>query len=119
MDWKREAEENLRLYRKRKEALSAMSMELAGLTGSDPEDAARRGELTQLRDRTAIRVALVERGLENLNGEDRMLLEKCYIDPMPGRVEWLCCELECEHATVYRRRDRALRNFTLGMYGEG
>jgi len=39
------------------------------------------------------------------------------MNPAKGNVERLCVELYTEQSTVYRRKDVALRKFTIAMYG--
>ncbi|MCD7860112.1 MAG: hypothetical protein LUH51_08170 [Firmicutes bacterium] len=34
-----------------------------------------------------------------------------------GNVDRLCGDLACEQSTVYRKRDKALRHFTIALYG--
>lgn len=119
MDWKREAGEKLRQLNTRRLALANMTAELGTAVDKTMNDRVRRKELEDQRDRTAVWVALVEAGLDDLSEEERLVLDRFYIRPVADRVEWLCQELGCEQATVYRRRDRALRHFTAAMYGVG
>ena len=66
---------------------------------------AERRQLLRLRER----VRRVEDALEGLDGEDRELIESLVLDNRPGQVERLCGALDVEPATVYRRRNRALK----------
>ncbi len=59
----------------------------------------------------------MEAGLEILGAEDRLVLERFYVHPERGSVERLCGELGLEKSAVYSRRDKALRRFTLALYG--
>ena len=62
-------------------------------------------------------VALVDAGLEILSEEDRLVLLRFYMYPERGNVERLCGELGLEKSAVYDRREKALRRFTLALYG--
>ena len=43
--------------------------------------------------------------------------ERFYMCPEKGSVERLCSELGLESSSVYRKRDKALRRFTVALYG--
>lgn len=117
MNWKNEAEEQLKLYEQRKKALAGMMSELA--LGPEPgmDGLVRFRELKERRDRTAVWVGLVEEALDGMEPEDRLVLDGFYIHPIRRCADWLCGELNCEQATVYRRRERALQRFTVALYG--
>ena len=53
----------------------------------------------------------IERCMEWLEEEEQLLLEKLYIVPKEGNVDYLCGKLEVEKTTVYRRGRKALRRF--------
>ena len=57
----------------------------------------------------------VERAMEWLDDDEQMIIEMLYIVPKTGNVERICQELGIEKATVYRRRDKALRKLGLIM----
>jgi len=61
-------------------------------------------------------VAPVDAALESMSEEERALLA-LVVDRRRGQVERLCQRLEVEPATVYRRRNKALRKLgeRLGM----
>ena len=117
MDWKREAADKLRLLEDRRKALSGMSMELGEMSGVTLNDRALRRELELRREEIAVWVALVEGALDGLDEEERLILDRFYIRPVRDRVDWLCQELGCEQAAVYRRKDKALRHFATVLYG--
>lgn len=141
MDWKREAVDKLRCYAARRTALAAIPEEIRRLEaeadglrataaarvavqggGGEREDRlltniAHREELERALEQTRAWVALVERGLAVLDPDERMVLHTMYMRRAKGGVERLCEELHVEVATVYRRRDEALRRFTLALYG--
>ena len=49
--------------------------------------------------------------------EEKLILHRLYIYPEKGGVERLCKELGMETSSIYRRRDKALKHFTLAFYG--
>ena len=59
----------------------------------------------------------VENALATLTPQDRILLQMLDIAPAKGNGEKLCQMLGCEIATVYRRRNKALRKFAEAMFG--
>lgn len=141
MDWKQEAAEKLLQYEVRRQALESIPAEIkrleldySGLRASAPdsipssgagsrrEDAmltniVRREELARQLDSARAWVALTEGGLSALDEEDKLVLDRFYIHRHKGACERLCEELDREKAQVYRRRDKALRRFTLALYG--
>lgn len=62
-------------------------------------------------------VTKVEKGLFVLTDEERLILDRFYINPAKGNVDRLCGELCLEKSTVYERKDKALRRYTLARYG--
>lgn len=56
-------------------------------------------------------------GLAVLDGEERLVLERFYIHRAKGNVERLCDELHLEKSRVYELKDKALRHFTIALYG--
>lgn len=143
MDWKREAIDKLRIYDARKNAITSIPQEIRRLedefsgirsaaadgtpvcgsgSGSGMEDMllsniANRDELRRSLRQAKTTVALVERGLAVLNAEERLVLDRFYIHPARGNADRLCEELGIEKASVYRRKESALRRFTIALYG--
>lgn len=141
MDWKQEAAEKLMQYEARRQALENIPMEIhrleleyTGLRSSVPdaipthgngsrrEDAmltniVRREELARQLESARAWVALTDGGLAVLNEEDRLVLDHFYIHRHKGACETLQELLDREKAQIYRRRDRALRRFTMALYG--
>ena len=64
-----------------------------------------RREIRRLQNR----VAPVEAALGSLSREEREILLRTVVDRRRGQVERLCEEYDIEPATVYRRRNKALR----------
>ena len=141
MNWKKEAIEKLKEYNARKQAIASIPMEIAQLEsavrgirsasadgvaisggGSGREDMllsniCKREELKcSLRD-AKVWVRRVDAGLAVLNQEERLILDRFYVNPARGNVDRLCVELNVEKPTVYRRKDDALRRFTICLYG--
>lgn len=141
MNWKYEAIDKLKGYEAHKRALENIPREIKRLEGafvsirsattntapvsgggSSREDAmltniAHREELERTLKQAKAWVKMVEAGLAVLDDEERRVLDRFYINRAKGNVDWLCEELNVEKATVYRRRDGALRHFTIALYG--
>ena len=141
MDWKQEAADKLLQYAFRRQSLDSIPAEIRRLEldysalrasgvsaipvhgqGSRREDAmltniVRREELARQLESARQWVAFTESGLEALPEEDRLILDRFFVHRSKGAAERLCEELDREKAQVYRRRDRALKRFTLALYG--
>lgn len=141
MNWKYEAIDKLKGYEAHRRALENIPREIKRLEGafvsirsattdatpvfgggSAREDAmlsniAHREELDRTLKQAKAWVKMVDAGLEVLDDEERLVLERFYIYRAKGNVDWLCDKLCVEKATVYRRRDTALRHFTIALYG--
>ena len=141
MDWKQEAEDKLRGYEARKRALLNIPEELARLESeavsihSAPWEGTpvkggsctredllltnlvHQAELVRARERAVHWISEVDRSLEHLDAEERLSLNRFYIRPAKGNVDRLCEELGVEKTAVYDRRYKALRHFTVAMYG--
>ena len=141
MNWKFEAIEKLKQYEAKKRSLQNIPEEIKRLEaamqsirsamsdgspvqggGSGREDMylsniVRREELERSLELAQKWIDFVDAGLELLAEDERLVLDRFYINPAKGNVERLCMELGCEQATVYRRREQALRRFTLSLYG--
>lgn len=140
MNWKNEAADKLDRYEAMRaslvnlpEELRRLEQEAEGLRAVDTEklhvvtsgssndrllnNLVRRQELQQILEQTQSWVRSMDRALGVLEPNERLLLERMYIQPGKGGVQWLCRELDCEVSSVYRRRDKALHKFTLALYG--
>ena len=141
MNWKPEAVEKLRMYEAKKNAIQSIPEEISRLEiamesirsatsdgtsvaggGSRREDMllsniVHRGELERSLEQAKKWVALVDAGLEILTKEERLLLDRFYIHPERGIAERLAEELNLDVKTVYKRKDAALRRFTISLYG--
>lgn len=141
MDWKREAAEKLKCYEMKKGSLERTEQELLRLEeafrrirsarpdreplkggGSRYEEQlvdniAQRGELRQARREVARWVHTMEGALEALEEEERRILDRFFIHRTQESVELLCQELCLERSRVYERKEKALKRFTLALYG--
>ena len=138
MDWKQEAMEKLRQYCARQTAMQAIpddiaALEAEGLSGMRMDgmhgkgggaredmlinNIVKREELKLAMDQANRWVSRVDRGLAALDEDERLVLQMLYILPAKGNIERLCEQLCMEQASIYRKRDKALRRFTLVMYG--
>ena len=141
MNWKREAIDKLKNYEAHREALENIPKEIkrlesayAGIRsaatdgppvsggGDTREDSMlsniiHRDELKRRLKEARLWVSMVDRALAVLDDEERLVLDRFYIHQVKGVIEDLCGRLNVEKATVYRRRDNALRRFTIALYG--
>ena len=141
MTWKFEAIEKLKQYEAKKQSLRSIPEEIARLEsamqsirsatadgtpvqggGSGREDMmlsniVHREELERALEQAQKWVALVDAGLDILSEEERLILDRFYVHSAKGNVDRLCGELGVEQATAYRYRDKALRHFTISLYG--
>lgn len=142
MNWKFEAIEKLKEYTARKNAITSIPEEIKRLEedaqriraastdatpvqggGSTREDMllsniVHREELQRRLSDARRWVDIVDGGLAVLSDEDRLVLDRFYMHQMRGNVERLRNELGLEdERSVYKRKDKALRRFTLSLYG--
>lgn len=141
MNWKREAIDKLKNYEAHKQALECLPKEIRRLEsaytgirsattdgtpvsggGNTREDSmlsniVHRDELKRRLKEARLWVAQVDKALAVLDDEERLVLDRFYIHRAKGAVEALCESLNLEKSAVYDRRDKALRHFTLALYG--
>lgn len=141
MNWKNEAIERLSKYAAMKQSLEVIPLELCrleqsitGLRGCRPgkirvattpgrqEDVLlgnliKQEELSRSFDNAKAWVTTTDLALSVLSREERMILQRMYIQPQKGVVNQLCGELGMEQSSIYRRRDNALYQFTIALYG--
>lgn len=77
----------------------------------------QREELERSLEQAKMWVALVEAGWEILTEEERLILERFYVHPERGAADRLAGDLSLDVKTVYKRKDAALRRFTISLYG--
>lgn len=141
MNWKKEAENDLRSYMRRKDSLQNIQDKIAslddrmqsirgGMSDATPVQGgesraqeslinciAEKERLGHTRAAVSRLVKLVERGLAGLTDQERRVLELFYIQRQDGYIERLMDELHVERAHVYRIKDAALYKFTVALYG--
>jgi len=141
MDWKKEAENDLRLYGARCRALKniklrhqALKDELTALRGVSTDRVPVRGGASRMEDAlvnniverqrleltyraTSKLVNLTRQGLEGLSHQDRQLLTCFYVEPGRSVADEMMEQLHLERSMVYRLREQALYRFTVSMYG--
>ena len=141
MNWKAEAKEKLRRYDAMRLATGNIPQEIQRLevdaqsiraaktdapvvksSGGNREDALlnnilHRQELVWTLQQAQFWLQTTERALSALTPQEKLILHRLYIYPEAGAVERLCKELGMESSSVYRRRDKALKHFTLAYYG--
>ena len=141
MNWKAEAKEKLRRYDAMRTATITLPAEIARLEGeyksirsaktdgtpvrggtSTREDAiinniVERQELAEALENARAWVQITDRAMKALQNEERLILHRLYIYPEKGAVERLCKELGAETSSIYRRRDKAIKTFTIALYG--
>ena len=114
--------QRLRRYRETAAAAAVLEEKMAGLRETAAAyrrikaGAAERAHLRASYRQTATQLGLcrtvtrqVERALAELNAEERQVLTDMLIAPVPMAADHLCEKLNVEMATVYRRRQSALK----------
>ncbi|MGE4276603.1 MAG: hypothetical protein AB7E30_05415 [Lawsonibacter sp.] len=142
MNWEFEAVDKLKGYEAHRRALENIPMEIKRLEdafvsirsattdatpvsggGSTREDVmlsniAHREELARTLKQALAWVRFVDAGLSALGEEEHLVLERFYIHRTRGSVDRLCEELGILNPSgVYKRKDKALRHFTIALYG--
>ena len=141
MDWKNIALEKLKDYHAKQQALESIPLEIAQVEStmtsirsarpdvtpvkggsSGYEDKmlsclAHRDELQRAQERTQLWIKEVDGALAALDPGDRKVLEYLCIYPTKDGIDRLCKELFVEPRQVYKKREKALRKFTIAQYG--
>ena len=141
MNWKQEAKEKLRRFNAMRLATINIPQELERLEidarsirsaktdgtpvaggGNKREEALinnilHRQELTWTLQQAQLWLQITDRALSALSSDEKQILHRLYIYPEKGGLERLCKELGMETSSVYRRRDKALKHFTIAYYG--
>lgn len=60
---------------------------------------------------------IIDKGLNSLTDDERLVLEYFYIDRPTKHIERLSEKLHIERSQVYLLKDKALHKFTISMYG--
>lgn len=142
MNWKQAAVQRLWDYDTRKESTKILKEQIdvlemqftsiraartdgepvSGNAGNHREDAmianiCRRDELTANLNVATREVELTEKGLSVLTEEEKTILDVFYIARPYDHVLMLAEMFNVEKSEIYRRKDEALRKFTIAMYG--
>ena len=141
MDWKKEAVEKLEQYSAKKLSLLSIPKEIRGVElsmqsiksassdgmpvqggGCRREDmllsnVVKKEELERMLERASLWVDSVDAALSVLDKDERTILEHFFVNQEKGAADRLAGELRMDVKTVYRRRDKALRRFTIALYG--
>ena len=141
MNWKYEAIEKLKQYEAKRQSLTSIPAEIGRLEsamqsirsatadgnpvsggGSGRENMmisniVHRQALEKAEEQAKAWVRVVDGGLAKLSAEERLILDRFYMNPARGNVDRLCEELEIEKTQVYAKKDAALHRFTLALYG--
>lgn len=140
-DWKISAIEKLKQYEAKRQALEIIPMQIAEIestmtsirsganiapvsggksTGKENmllSCIVQKEELQRNLDRVKLWIEFMEKGLAVLDQEEQLVLDRFFIHPAKGNIDRLCGELFIEQSQVYKRRDKALRKFTIALYG--
>ena len=141
MNWQKEAINDLRQYYARKQSLENMAERKLALeekfkaikcamSDSTPvmggasriednmlNNIVERQKIDLNTEATSRLVKITERGLSGLNDQQRLVLEKFYMDSRMNHVEYLMDALGYENTRIYEIKDRALYAFTVSMFG--
>lgn len=77
-------------------------------------------QLTELRhNRIGVQADIdyVDRALDELDDDERLVIDRMYINRVDDPCSTLCAELGVSQRTIYRIRDNALDNFALLTFG--
>ena len=112
--WKKDVLDRLGQY----EALRRADENIPLLLKKDPtvgwwDKWVLRRRLRQVR----LELTQLDRALELLNPQERLVVQMLCINPQKGNLSRLCSLLQCEQATVYRRRKAALGQLSAALYG--
>ena len=141
MNWRKEAENDLRNHQRRidaldnsREKIKALKDQMvsvkAGMSDTTPVmgggNRAQENMINCIAECERLEytikaverlVDIVERGLATLTPEERRVLELFYINRTRGHVEQLMEEMHLESSQIYRIKDAALHKFTTSIYG--
>lgn len=141
MDWKTEAIDKLKQYESKRESLETIPKQIAEIDatmtsirsaringtpvrggGNGREDLmlnciVQKDELQRSMDSAALWVEIVERGLAVLEPDERLILDRFFIHREKYAADRLAGDLGIEAKTVYAWKDKALRMFTIALYG--
>lgn len=141
MNWKQEAKDDLISYNRKKGAINNLEQQIKQLEvscnsirsaatdgtpvsggGNCREDfllnnIVKREKLEANLDATRQWCKTVEAALNALSAEDRLILDRMYVNRRRGHVERLEEELKLTKTAVYKRVDAAMLRFVQAYYG--
>lgn len=141
MIWKDEAIKKLKEYGAKRVALEEIPLEIKELeigmqsirsadpdsspvksSGSGRENAVLnnityRKELGISYQQTKLWIKRMDKALSTMSSEEYMILDRFYINPEKKAADRIAGDLRVDIKTVYRRKDEALRKFTMALYG--
>ena len=141
MNWSIISVKRLKEYKARKESLSGLSEEIevlkdkftsvrslvpdkisdgSGKTAFNDfliNNISARCELSFNKRIVEREIKLTEKGLSVLSSEERHILDLFFITCTKDHIYRLCDELHISTSELYRRKDEALRKFTIACYG--
>ena len=140
MDWKTEAIDKLKQYEARRESLEIIPKQIADIDatmtsirsaridgtpvrggGNGREDMmlnciAQKDELRHCLERAGMWVEIVSKGLELLEPDDRLVLDRFYINPEKRAADRLAGDLGIDVKTVSSMLGHSSAGFTLATY---
>lgn len=81
------------------------------------EDLLRQQELEKALEQAIMWMMVTDRALGMLEPDELTILRLLYIKKTPGALPRVCQLLGTEKSTIYRKRDKALKKFTMALYG--
>ena len=141
MNWKREAEEDLRKYTFMKNSLENTAERIKMLQnkaeaphggridsvpvhgGGTPAEDRLLNNIVERERLKATHIAakrlvkLMEKGLSALDEKERRVIDLFYINKQKNHVERLMEEWSYEQRQIYNIKDKALYKYTISMYG--
>lgn len=142
MNWKEEAAQRLGDYRYMRNAQGSIHREIKRLekeaaalkslnldvvcTPNAPgrkedrllNNLVRRQQLEDSLEQVELWIDATDTALDCLKAEERQVLDRIYIHGDWGSATELAADLGLERSSLYRRRDDALRKFTVALYGK-
>lgn len=141
MDWKTFAIEKLKDYEAKRQALENIPLQIAeiestmsGIRSARVDEVPSRGEGSKYEDRllslivqkdelqrclerARLWVSIVDHAMAVLDQDERKVLDRLYIAGDRGAVGKLADECFVDVRTIHRWKDKALRRFTIALYG--
>ena len=141
MNWKQEAIERLEQYTAKQQSLTLIpeeikrlesvaarlrGVQMGGVSVKRTDTRREDGMLNNIVQREELGWALeqaqkwvdqVDTGLSVLDSEQKMILDRFYIHSEKGAADSLAGDLAMDVKTVYRRKDAALKRFTIALWG--